>query len=150
MKYSAGIIPFRVNKNNEMEFFVGHPGGERWKNIDYWTFLKGGTEGNEHWIDAAIREFKEETGLSMEDCQSGYLIPLGSVLQNPRKTAIAFGLEYPNINPDKCHSNLTEDGKTPEIDRYRWMTYKELENRTHETHLIFYQKLLKRNEDYNK
>ena len=150
MKYSAGIIPFRVNKNNEMEFFVGHPGGERWKNIDYWAFLKGGTEGDEHWVDPAIREFKEETGLSMKDCQSSYLIPLGSVLQNPRKTAIAFGLEYPNIDPNECHSNFTEDGKTPEIDRYRWMTYKELESRTHETHLIFYQKLLKRNEDYNK
>ena len=85
MKYSAGLIPFRINKYNEMEFFVGHPGGSRWKNIDYWAFLKGGTEDNEQWIDAAIREFKEETGLSMDNCKSCYLIPLGSVLQNPKK-----------------------------------------------------------------
>lgn len=150
MKYSAGLIPFRINKYNEMEFFVGHPGGRRWKNIDYWAFLKGGTEDNEQWIDTAIREFKEETGLSMDNCKSCYLIPLGSVLQNPKKTAIAYGIYYPNINPDECHSNFIDDGVTPEIDKYRWMTYKELEGRTHETHLIFYQKLLKRNEDYNK
>lgn len=25
MDYSAGIIPFRINDSNEMEFFVGHP-----------------------------------------------------------------------------------------------------------------------------
>ena len=70
MKYSAGIIPFRVNKNNEMEFFVGHPGGERWKNIDYWAFLKGGTQGDEHWVHAAIRAFKEANGIFRNDCHS--------------------------------------------------------------------------------
>ena len=34
------------------------------------------------------------------------------------------------------------DGVTPEIDKYKWMTYEELEDRTHETHLIFYKKLI--------
>ena len=31
MEYSSGIIPFRKNKNGEIEFFVGHPGGVGWE-----------------------------------------------------------------------------------------------------------------------
>lgn len=147
MKYSAGIIPFRINGDGVMEFFVGHPGGFRWFGVNYWAFLKGGVEKGETWADAAIREFKEESGLTMEDCESGYLIPLGSVLQNPNKTVIAFGLHYPNIDCDKCHSNLAEGTNTPEIDSYRWMTLAELEKSTHKTHLLFYNILIKLNEN---
>lgn len=142
MKYSAGIIPFRKNGDNKMEFLLGHPGGDFWRHIDYWSFLKGGVEKNETWTDAAIREFKEESGLPMEDCDSGMLIPLGTTLQNPRKTVIAYGLSYPNIDTSKCHSNMADNGINVEIDKYKWMTYEELEDRTHETHLIFYKKLI--------
>jgi predicted NUDIX family NTP pyrophosphohydrolase len=150
MKYSAGIIPFRKNDNGEMEFLLGHPGGDMWQRIDYWSFLKGGVEKNETWTDAAIREFKEESGLTMDDCDSSMLIPLGTALQNPRKTVIAYGLHYPNIDTSKCHSNMANNGINVEIDRYKWMTYKELESRTHETHLIFYKKLIDLDEYYSK
>lgn len=150
MKYSAGIIPFRKNEDNVMEFFLGHPGGRMWECIDYWAFLKGGVEKNESWQDAALREFKEETGLDMSDCQSEMLIPLGTTLQNPKKTVIAYALHYPNIIPDNCHSNMADNGLNPEIDKYRWMTYKELESRTHETHLIFYKKIIELDEYYSK
>jgi predicted NUDIX family NTP pyrophosphohydrolase len=143
MKYSAGIIPFRINHNGDMEFFVGHPGGISWKYKDYWAYLKGGVEKDESYADAAIREFKEESGLSLEDCESKMLIPLGTSPQNPKKTVIAFGLHYPNINPDECHSNMADNGLNPEIDSYRWMTYDQLKKCTHQMHLIFYEKLLK-------
>ena len=145
MKHSAGIIPFRDNEEGILEFFVGHPGG--WDKRDYWGFLKGGIEEGEDIVDAAIREFKEESGLNMIDCDSFLLIPLGNVRQNPNKTVEAFGLYYPYILPSECHSNLTEDGVTPEIDKYRWMTYEELKDKTHPTHLRFY-KLLTNMWDY--
>lgn len=145
MKYSAGIIPFRVNSNNELEFFVGHPGGIGWRNREYWAYLKGGVEAGENYVTAAIREFKEESGLSMEDCESQMLIPLGTSLQNPKKTVIAYGLHYPNINPNDCHSNMADNGLNPEIDAYRWLTYEELKKYTHPTHLIFYETLIKMN-----
>lgn len=145
MKYSAGIIPFRVNSNNELEFFVGHPGGIGWRNREYWAYLKGGVEAGENYVTAAIREFKEESGLSMEDCESQMLIPLGTSLQNPKKTVIAYGLHYPNINPNDCHSNMADNGLNPEIDAYRWLTYEELKKYTHQTHLIFYETLIKMN-----
>lgn len=144
MKYSAGIIPFRINEiNNELEFFVGHPGGYGWQNKNYWAFLKGNVENNENWQETAIREFKEESGLDMNDCESQMLIPLGTVLQNPSKTAIAFALHYPNIDPSKCHSNFIEDGITPEIDKYRWINYDNIKNLTHKTHMVFYEKIKK-------
>lgn len=143
MKYSAGIIPFRLNETtNEIEFFLGHPGGNYWNNRHYWAFLKGCVEKDESWHDAAMREFKEESGLTMEDCHSQMLIPLGTVLQNPHKTVIGFGLHYPNIDASKCHSNLTEEG-VPEIDKYKWMTYDEVKRCTHNTHLVFYDNLFK-------
>ena len=145
MKYSAGIIPFRVNSNNELEFFVGHPGGIGWRNKEYWSYLKGGVEDGENYVTAAIREFKEESGLSMEDCESQMLIPLGTSLQNPKKTVIAYGLHYPNINPNDCHSNMADNGLNPEIDAYRWFTYEELKKYTHPAHLIFYETLIKMN-----
>lgn len=145
MKYSAGIIPFRIRKDGKMEFFVGHPGGNGWKNKNYWAYLKGGVENNESYSDTALREFKEESGLTLEDCESSMLIPLGTSMQNPRKTVIAFGLHYPNIDISKCHSNMADNGECLEIDGYRWMTYDELEKCTHPTHLVFYNKLLELN-----
>ena len=64
MSTSAGIIPYRIN-NGHIEFFVGHPGGPYWKNNPYYAFLKGGLEEGEDSFMAAIREFKEESGLSL-------------------------------------------------------------------------------------
>lgn len=98
-------------------------------------------------MDAAIREFKEESGLTMEDCKSSMLIPLGTTLQNPKKTVIAYGLHYPNINPNDCISNMADNGLNREIDSYRWMTFDKLKNITHKMHLIFYEKLLKMNDN---
>ena len=147
MNYSAGIIPYRVNDEGEMEFFVGHPGGNHWNNRYLWMFLKGGVEGDENWSQTAVREFEEETGLTLSDEMVNSLIPLGSVLQNSHKTTIAFGLHYPDIDPNSCHSNLADDGSCYEIDSYRWMTYDKLKEVTHKTHLGFYDKLISINNE---
>lgn len=141
MNTSCGIIPFRKNENGEIEFFVGHPGGNYPNQRNLWMFLKGAVEGNETWIETALREFKEETGLAMDDCDNSMLIPLGSVQQNPHKIAVAFGLYYPNIEPTKCHSNMA-NGTIPEIDRYAWMTYDDICRYTHHTHIGFYDQIM--------
>ena len=141
MNTSCGIIPFRKNEKGEMEFFVGHPGGHYNNQKDLWMFLKGAVEDGETWKETALREFKEETGLTLEDDVADQLITLGSVQQNPHKIAAAFGLEYPNIDPNKCHSNMV-DGVTPEIDKYCWMTYDQICRYTHPTHMFFYEQLM--------
>ena len=141
MKISCGIIPFRKNENGEVEFFLGHPGEHYSSTKNMWMFLKGGVEGDETWVETAMREFNEETGLSMNDVDESVLIPLGSVQQNPHKVVVAFGLHYPDINPDVCHSNMV-DGITPEIDKYRWMTYEEVCKYTHHAHIGFYDQII--------
>lgn len=141
MQYSAGIIPFRINEENEIEFFVGHPGGKKWEKQNYWAFLKGGVEDGEDWVSAALREFSEESGVILD--KESKLIPLGSTIQNPKKTVIAYGIYYPNINPNECYSNIADNCTHPEIDKYQWITYEKLINCTHKKHLIFYEKILR-------
>ena len=142
MVYSAGIIPFRKNENGVIEFFVGHPGGieNRWK--DYWAFLKGGVEEGGGWVDTALREFGEESGLNVNNFDKEKLIPLGTARQNKYKIVVAFALEYPNINPNECHSNIADNGLNPEIDKYAWFTFEELKDKTHPTHIEFYKQII--------
>ena len=143
MRYSAGIIPFRINNDtNKLEFFVGHPGGFGWENKNFWMFMKGHVEGDELLVDTALREFKEETGLTLDDVDTSMLIPLGTVVQNQSKRVAAYALYYPNIDPEKCFSNpIEEDGVTPEIDAYKWITYEDIQPITHKTHIEFYKQI---------
>lgn len=141
IKTSCGIIPFRKNEKGNLEFFVGHPGGNYPNQENLWMFLKGAVENDESWTETALREFKEETGLTLDGCTEEMLIPLGSVQQNPHKIAVAFGLDYSDIDPNKCYSNVTEEG-IPEIDKYRWMEYDDVCRYTHHTHIGFYDQLI--------
>ncbi|MDO6429260.1 NUDIX domain-containing protein [Flavitalea sp. BT771] len=62
-KQSAGILLYRM-LDKKLEIFLVHPGGPFWKNKDIgaWTIPKGEFDGNETALDAAVREFQEETG----------------------------------------------------------------------------------------
>lgn len=139
MKHSSGIIPYRVATNGELEFFVGHPGGQA---RPYWSFLKGCVEDGEDTMDAAIREFSEESGHQLSRNTLRNVLPLGTVRQNEEKEVTAYGVEYGDINPDECHSNLVDGTNIPEIDRYAWMTFEELEPLTHPTHIQFYNNII--------
>ena len=137
MRRSVGIIPVKV-VDGELQFFVGHPGG---CNRDYWAYLKGGIEQGEDAKHTALREFKEESGVDLSDRMFD-LVWLGFVKQNPKKMVGAFYVYVDDIDPDKCFSNLIEDGYTPEIDRYRWMSYEELVPVTNKAHIPFYRRIM--------
>lgn len=141
MEYSAGIIPFRRNEDGILEFFVGHPGGVGWQWRDYWAYLKGGVEENEKWEETALREFKEESGLELSGITTKDLIPLGTSKQNKKKIVVAYAIYYPDIDVDKCFSNLVEDGSHPEVDKYAWFTFEELKDKTHPMHICFYEQI---------
>jgi len=57
-----------TRKNNELKFFLVHPGGPFFKNKDngYWSIPKGLSEEGEDLLAAAMREFEEETGIKPE------------------------------------------------------------------------------------
>jgi predicted NUDIX family NTP pyrophosphohydrolase len=63
LKQSAGILLYR-RTGAENQFFLVHPGGPFFakKNEGWWTVPKGELLPDEQPLDAAIREFEEETG----------------------------------------------------------------------------------------
>jgi predicted NUDIX family NTP pyrophosphohydrolase len=71
---TAGLLMVRKVKVR-LEFFLVHPGGPYWthKDMGAWSLPKGMVEANEELLDAARREFEEETGLQPK----GPYIPLG-------------------------------------------------------------------------
>src|SRR6476661_5658710 len=60
---SAGVLVYR-RRPAGLEVFLVHPGGPFWarKDIGAWSIPKGEFGGEENALDAARREFTEETG----------------------------------------------------------------------------------------
>src|SRR5690606_1521373 len=75
---SAGLLLFRRSSGG-LECFLAHPGGPFWRNRHEgaWTIPKGLVEEDESPMEAALREFREETGL--EPHADGAFLELGSV-----------------------------------------------------------------------
>jgi len=126
-KRSAGMLMFR-KKGGELEVFLVHPGGPFWaaKDAGAWTVPKGEYGEGEEALDAAKREFTEETGFAAE----GEFIDLGSVRQTSGKIVNAWAFEG-DCEPEKLVSNFCEiewpprSGKKkqiPEVDRGAWFT----------------------------
>ena len=98
---SAGLLLFRRSRGR-LEVFIAHPGGPYWKDRDAgaWTIPKGIVESGEDLLDAAQREFLEETSIQ----PSGPFIPLGSIRQKAGKTIHAWGWEG-DADPSAIVSN---------------------------------------------
>ena len=61
MRHSSGIIVYRKRKDGRLEYLVGKPGCVGTN--EYWSYFKGGIENGEDLRMAAVREFREETGV---------------------------------------------------------------------------------------
>ena len=49
---------------------------------------------------------------------------------------------YPDIDIETCFSNMADNGLNPEIDKYAWMTFDELKEKTHRMHINFYEQII--------
>src|SRR5262249_17758679 len=89
-RQSAGLLVFR-RKNGVAEVFLAHMGGPFWSKKDEggWTIPKGEFD-IEKPLEAALREFEEETGLKPE----GNFLELASVNQAGGKTVFAWAVEW--------------------------------------------------------
>jgi predicted NUDIX family NTP pyrophosphohydrolase len=87
---SAGLLLYRRSQNG-LELFLAHPGGPFWrdKEVGAWTIPKGVIDPDEDPLDAACREFTEETGIA----PLGPFVPLGSVRQRAGKVIHAWAWE---------------------------------------------------------
>ena len=90
-RISSGILLYSIS-GKELKVFLVHPGGPFFKNKDkgIWGIPKGEVNNNEDYLSCALREVKEEIGLSIENKN---LIPLGSIVQKGGKTVFAWACE---------------------------------------------------------
>ena len=114
------------HRNSQLEVFVVHPGGPFWakKDLGAWTIPKGEYLGDEDPLQAARREFQEETGFTAE----GSFIALGDLKQPSGKILTAWAFEG-DCDPGQLKSNTfplewpPRSGRQvefPEIDRGDW------------------------------
>ena len=141
MKQSAGILVFRFRE--DLQVFLVHPGGPFFKNKDLgaWTIPKGEFTEDEEPLDAARREFFEETGHTL----SGDFIKLSPVKQKGGKVVLAWALEK-DIDENDITSNTFQiewppkSGKMksfPEVDKAAWFSTNEAKEKINPAQVAF-------------
>lgn len=120
---SAGLLMFRFGPADGPEVLLGHPGGPYWqhRHAGAWSIPKGGRDRHETALEAAQREFREETGFE----PAGPFHELGRVTQRSGKVVHAWAFEG-DCDPSAACSIMTttewppRSGRIieiPEIDR---------------------------------
>jgi predicted NUDIX family NTP pyrophosphohydrolase len=146
-KHSAGILLFRF-RNEKLEVMLVHPGGPFWAKKDNgaWSIPKGLFEENENPMDAAKREFKEETGFEVD----GEFIELGELQQPSKKIVHAWALEK-DLDETKIMSNTftlewpKNSGRLqecPEIDKAGWFDIEQGKKKILKGQISFIDKLV--------
>ena len=127
-KKSAGLLMYRMTKEGHLECFLCHMGGPFWAKKDKgaWTIPKGEYEPHQDPLEAAIREFKEETGFDAR----GEFIELAPIKQSGGKEVRAWAFES-DADPEAIQSNTFEmewppkSGKKQEfleVDKAAWFS----------------------------
>jgi predicted NUDIX family NTP pyrophosphohydrolase len=124
-KQSAGILVYR-REGGELQVFLVHPGGPLWAKKDdgAWSIPKGEYDPGEDPLEAAKREFEEETGTAI----GGDFTPLAPIKQRSGKTVRVWAIEG-DFDAASLKSNLfslewpPRSGRMaefPEVDRGAW------------------------------
>ena len=127
---SAGLLMFRRARGGA-EVLLAHPGGPFWARRDEaaWTLPKGEIAPGEDPLDAARREFLEETGFA----SAPPFWPLGELRQKSGKRISAWAFEG-DADPALLVSNPFDmewpprSGRMqsfPEVDRVAWFSFEE-------------------------
>jgi predicted NUDIX family NTP pyrophosphohydrolase len=131
---SAGLLMYRM-RDGGLQVFLVHPGGPFWKKKDLgaWTIPKGEYPDTEDPLEAAQREFQEETGFTA----AGPFLELEEIRQPSGKVVTTWAFEG-SCNPAELKSNLCEIEwpprsqkriEIPEIDRGEWFSIAEAQDR---------------------
>ncbi len=118
-----------------LEVLLVHPGGPFWakKDAGAWSIPKGEIDTDENELDAARREFEEETGVRAQEP----FIPLPPVKQKSGKLVLAWAFEG-NLDLRSIRSNTftmewpPKSGRQqefPEIDRAEFFAIEEAKHK---------------------
>jgi predicted NUDIX family NTP pyrophosphohydrolase len=125
-KRSAGILPYR-RRGATWQVLLVHPGGPFWAGKDdgAWSIAKGEYQAPEPGLQAALREFREETGLDLP----GPFRALIPVRLKSGKLVEAWATPADDVDVSGFRSNTFEleypkgsgaTGIFPEVDRIDW------------------------------
>jgi predicted NUDIX family NTP pyrophosphohydrolase len=145
-KQSAGILLFKETADGLMVFLV-HPGGPYWARKDEgaWSIPKGEYEPGDDPLDAAKREFFEETGVQIE----GECRPLPPVRQKSGKVVACWTCQG-EVDTTNITSNTFEMEWPPrsgqrrtfsEVDRGEWFTLAQAKSKINPAQAAFLEEL---------
>jgi predicted NUDIX family NTP pyrophosphohydrolase len=145
-KTSAGLLMYRKRGEN-FEVLLVHPGGPFWakKDSSAWSIPKGEYERGEELLEAAKREFMEETGFTPH----GPFTPLTPLTQSGGKRISAWAFPG-DCDPTTIRSNVfsmewpPRSGRRaefPEVDRAGWFDLKKAAQRIVKGQLGFLEEL---------
>ena len=101
--------------SDKKSLLIGHV-----TNGQYWDIPKGQLDKNESYVECAIRELHEETGLTV---QENMLISLGMFEYRPKKSLVLFYYPvdvFPSVDTLVCHSFVTKNKSSfPELDDFK-------------------------------
>ena len=144
---SAGLMMYKF-AGGKIKYFLVHPGGPFFKNKDkgYWSIPKGLIEKDEDIIEAAVREFEEETGIKPDN----NFIHLGTVTLKSGKVVHAWAFEKEIKEPVNINCNTFElewppkSGKKiliPEVDRGEYFFENEAVAKINQAQIALIEKL---------
>ena len=136
-------------RDGGLELLVAHPGGPyfRRRHESSWTIPKGMVDDGESLLEAAQREFREETGFRP---QAERYLPLGEIKQRSGKRVHAWAFEG-DCDPSKFESVDFElewpprSGRTvqfPEVDQLRFVDPDEARRLLNKSQVAFVDRLL--------
>ena len=127
---SAGLLLYR-RRGNVINIFLVHPGGPVWarKDLGAWSIPKGLVDKDEEVLEAAKREFYEETSFTA----TGPFLPLTPIKLDSGKVVYAWAIEGDCDARSMKSNNFSMEWpprsgqrKTyPEADRGAWFTLEE-------------------------
>jgi predicted NUDIX family NTP pyrophosphohydrolase len=146
-KRSAGILLYR-RRDGQIEIFLVHPGGPFWmkKDAGAWSIPKGEYAEGDDPLQAAKREFREETGF---DLQVGALHELSEIKLASGKVVTAWAVEG-DCDAATIQSNTfsiewpPKSGKKqefPEVDRAAWFSLPGARNKINAAQRVFLDRL---------
>lgn len=130
---SAGILLYHLD--NELKVFLVHPGGPYYRNKDdgSWSIPKGKVEKDETDFEGALREFKEETGITIDSYNKSKFIDLGSIFTTEKNDRIFHMYAYEGTGKEvfkKSNKFKMEwpprSGKKQEFDEIEYGQYFEI------------------------
>lgn len=132
-KTSAGIISYYFDKDKQQYLFlVAKPGGPYWYASNKVGFIKGEVEQEDSLLDTALREFLEESNITITEKE---ILNKYHPIYYDSKKHLYFYLHDSQkpFDIDVMYANEFYDEKTqqyyPENDAYYYLNFQELKER---------------------